>query len=107
MKIGCCCVQIFELHILPGIWSVQSLTDLATDGDSVRSMSSELLSMNLAGGNRTLSVEAPERGSVASIDLTRKDIETDKQSCNGVVHMLDNLLVPGSVLPTAKEALLG
>lgn len=76
-------VQIMNLHIIPGALTAADLatmTEVTTAGGMVLSIASEDGSVSFTG---------PSGGSLAVVT------EADIESCAGVVHKLDALLVPG------------
>jgi hypothetical protein len=95
-----CHVQILGLHIIPGVYKAAdfaTLTEVKTLGGAILSVSTEGDKVTFTG---------PDSGTSASVT------QADLMSCQGVVHKIDGLLVPGSpenrviesIMPTPAPA---
>lgn len=76
-------LQVLELHIIEGA----VLSDDLIDGMIVPTLSG--LNLTVGVSNGTVTFTAPEMGNVATV------ITPDVRSCEGVVHIIDTVLIPG------------
>jgi uncharacterized surface protein with fasciclin (FAS1) repeats len=86
-------LQVISLHVLPE--PVKS-TDLM-NGTSAKTLLGSDLLVTVDGG--TVTFIAPEGGTEATV------VEADLESCKGIVHIIDAVLLPGEALaPGALDA---
>ena len=82
--------SILSYHVIEGAYSADAL--LALDSESTATANGETLTVVVAGDEISLVSAAPKPANVVGTDL---------QACNGIVHVIDNVLLP----PTAATAL--
>lgn len=85
---------ILELHIVPGTFLAADLMD----GDILETVNGSNLTVYVDDVNGTVSIAAPDGGTIGVVSTA------DVAACNGVVHVIDSLLIPGAGVDGAGGA---
>ena len=83
-------VQVLQRHVIQGAIKAVDLSD----GQTVTTLSGEELTVSVAGD--TITFTAPNGGTVATV------VFADLMSCEGVVHIITEVLVPGGGEPVEE-----